>query len=99
LGQTGIRRSLLPAEFVSLLAEQSHSTVNEVYEMFSKCERCHQDAVFAVVVLEGLSWLGDSDPGKKLRLALYGLCEACTELPDVIQIINRKTFEQLLTRQ
>jgi len=62
--------------------------------MFSKCERCHQDAVFAVVVLEGLSWLGDSDPGKKLRLALYGLCEACAALPDAMQTINRNLFEQ-----
>jgi hypothetical protein len=92
--QTDIRKSLLPAEFVSLLAQQSHSTVNEVYEMFSSCELCHQDAVFPVVALEGVSWFGNSDSGKKLRLAVYGLCEACAALPDTIQNTNRKLFEE-----
>jgi hypothetical protein len=62
--------------------------------MFSSCAFCHQDAVFPVVVLEGLSWLGDSDPGKKLRLTLYGLCEVCVALPDIIQTINRKLFAE-----
>ena len=91
MGQTGVRSPLLPAEFVSLLAEQSHSTVNEVYEMFSSCAQCHQDAVYPVVALEGEKWLS-SDSGKKLRLALYGLCEACAALPDTIQTVNRRLF-------
>ena len=43
-------------------------------------------------VYEGLSWFGNSDSGKKLRLAVYGLCEACAALPDTIQIIHRKLF-------
>ncbi len=97
MGQTSIRSSLLPAEFVSLVAEQSHSTVNEVYEMFSRCARCHQDAMFPVVALEGESWLVNSDSGKKLRLAVYGLCEACAALPDIIQTVNRELFAESRT--
>ena len=97
--QTGIRKSLLPEEFVSLLAEQSHSTINEVYEMFSNCAFCHQDAAFPVVVLEGEEWLSNSDPGKKLRLAVYGLCESCAALPDITQTVNRKLFAEWRTRK
>jgi hypothetical protein len=96
--ETGIRSSLLPEEFVSLLAERNQSTVDEIYEMVSSCAQCHQDAAYPVVVLESESWFGDTDSGQ-LKLAVYGLCERCAALPDVIQIINRKTFEQLLTRQ
>jgi hypothetical protein len=96
MDQTGIRSSLLPEEFVSLLAEHNHSTVDEIYAMFASCTQCHQDAVYPVVVLEGESWLGNSVAGK-LRLALYGLCEQCAAVPDVIQIINRKLFEELRT--
>jgi hypothetical protein len=63
MDQTGIRSSLLPEEFVSLLAEHNHSTVDEIYAMFANCTQCHQDAVYPVVVLEGESWLGNSVAG------------------------------------
>lgn len=90
--ETCIRHTpLLTEEFVSILAEHSHSTLTEIYEMFSGCALCHQDAVFPVVVLEGESWFADSDSGK-LRLALYGLCDVCAALPDIIPTINRKLF-------
>jgi hypothetical protein len=92
LPETCIRHtSLLTEEFVSILAEHSHSTVHEIYDMFSSCALCQQDVVFPVVVLEGESWFADSDSGK-LRLALYGLCQVCAAQPDIIQTINRKLF-------
>ena len=94
--ETGIRSSLLPEEFVSLLAKHNHSTVDEIYAMFSSCAQCHQDAVYPVVVVEGESWVGNTDV-ESLKLAVSGLCERCVAVPDVIQIINRKLFEQLRT--
>ena len=76
---------------MSILAEHGHSTVQKIYDMFSSCALCHQDAVFPVVALEDESSFSDSDSGK-LRLGLYGLCEAGVELPEIIQTINRKLF-------
>lgn len=96
MSETGIRRSLLPDEFVSLLAKHNHSSVDEIYAMFSRCAQCHQDAVYPVVVVEGESCVGNTDLGS-LKLAVYGLCERCVAVPDVIQVINRKLFEQLRT--
>jgi len=93
---TGIRRSLLPDELISLLAKHNHSTADEIYAMFSSCAQCHQDAVYPLLVVEGVSWVGNTDLGS-LKLAVYGLCERCVAVPDVIQIINRKVFEKLRT--
>jgi hypothetical protein len=90
--QTGSCSSLLPDDFVSLLAEHGHSTVNAISQMVSTCARCHHDAVYPVVVLEGESWFGDSQSGK-LKLAVYGLCEPCAALPDTILTVNKKLFE------
>jgi hypothetical protein len=94
--ETGIRKSLLPDDFVSLLAEHNHSTVDDIYAMFSRCAQCHQNAVYPILAVEGESWVGNTDLGS-LKLVVYGLCERCVAVPDVIQIINRKVFEQLRT--
>jgi hypothetical protein len=55
--------------------------------------------VFPAVALESVSWFDNSDSGNELRLAVYvyGLCEACAALPDTIQNINRKLFEESRT--
>ena len=79
-----------------LLAEYGHSAANEICDMFSSCALCQQDAVFPVVVLEKESWLGESDSGK-LRLGVYGLCEACEAILHVMQAINRKLFDKATT--
>jgi hypothetical protein len=95
---TSIRTSLLPDELVLLLVEHNHSTVDEIYAMFSSCAQCRQDAVYPVLVVEDVSWVANTDLGS-LKLAVYGLCERCVAVPDVIQIINRKVFEKLRTRK
>jgi hypothetical protein len=46
----------------------------------------------------GESRVGNTDL-ESFKLALYGLCEQCAAVPDVIQIIDRKVFEQLRTRK
>jgi hypothetical protein len=97
---TAICSPLLPTEFALLLAEHTHSSVDQIYEMVSTCAGCRQGAVYPVMAIEGESWFGNTDTASgQLKLAVYGLCERCAALPDIIQIINRKTFEQLRMRR
>ena len=93
---TAISSPLLPTEFALLLAEHTNSSVDQIHKMVSSCAGCRQQAVYPVIAVEGESWFGNAE-SRHLKLAIYGLCERCAALPDVIQIINRKTFEQLRT--
>ena len=78
-----MRAGPLPDAFIAVLAEYGHTTAQEIHEMFASCILCQRDAEFMVVGLDRHSWFGKSKTGK-LKFLLYGLCDLCAALPDII---------------
>ena len=74
----------LPEDFIAALAEQGHTTIREIRDMFSACILCERTATIAAVGLDTTSWLRKSKTGK-IRMMLYGLCRPCSDVPDAIE--------------
>ena len=73
-----------PEDFIALLAQKGHTTVQEIYATFATCILCRCNAIVAVIGLDRHSWFRKSKSGK-LRIMIYGLCESCFALPDAIE--------------
>ncbi|HEY6243702.1 MAG TPA: hypothetical protein VIX17_07145 [Pyrinomonadaceae bacterium] len=83
----------LPQELLSLLSEKNGLTPDELNQIISQCRLCHRDAVYPVIALaEGWN-------SKLSRVAFYGLCEECAELPNITQVLNKEIFESPALRQ
>lgn len=73
-----------PDEFISILARNGHTTVEEIHQMFAVCILCKSTATVAVVSVDRHTWFRRSKFGK-LRVMIYGLCDACFALPDAAE--------------
>ena len=78
------RAGPLPKEFIAALAEQGHTTVSKICDVFSACILCERKATIVAVSLDTKSWLRKSKTGK-IRMMLYGLCRPCSDVPDAIE--------------
>jgi hypothetical protein len=88
------RAGPLPEDFIRALATISNTTVSKIKEMVATCILCGQEAEYTVVGL-GSDWFGTPKTGK-LRLLLYGLCEACGALPDVLRKVQALALEDFV---